>query len=381
MDEAEGIIAEENVRRRDATIFGATWTVDPSGSAASFDGVDDYLKIETGDVVITDGMDFTLEFWFNSTQTGAATLFSNGTADGMQADSLLSWNIDKDASGRIIVRNYGIEFVAVEDNFFDGQWHHFALVLQRTGNISAYIDGNLQNSVQATPFKQLGGSHMYLGARGYQLPGNETIEQYYQGAMDEFRFWNASRKIEQIQRDKRHRLMADELGLSLYMPFEDYELDPTNVPILTASFDEQVDTSHTVENPNMVMLSDQTPTIKLQRPVQSIAFTYSVNNDEIIFTPTTSPELIENVTLDITVKNVRDLQGNVMESPKTWIAYMDKNQVVWQDDLLEFEKEVGEELTFTSAILNQGGAAKEYEIKNVPDWVDSYSKCWFDSTK
>jgi hypothetical protein len=369
MDEAEGIIAEENVRRRDATIFGATWTVDPSGSAASFDGVDDYLKIETGDVVITDGMDFTLEFWFNSTQTGAATLFSNGTADGMQADSLLSWNIDKDASGRIIVRNYGIEFVAVEDNFFDGQWHHFALVLQRTGNISAYIDGNLQNSVQATPFKQLGGSHMYLGARGYQLPGNETIEQYYQGAMDEFRFWNASRKIEQIQRDKRHRLMADELGLSLYMPFEDYELDPTNVPILTASFDEQVDTSHTVENPNMVMLSDQTPTIKLQRPVQSIAFTYSVNNDEIIFTPTTSPELIENVTLDITVKNVRDLQGNVMESPKTWIAYMDKNQVVWQDDLLEFEKEVGEELTFTSAILNQGGAAKEYEIKNVPDWL------------
>jgi hypothetical protein len=369
MDEAEGILAKENVRRRDATIYGATWTVEPSGRAVMFDGDADMLKIKSSDVAITPGMDFTLEFWFNSTQSSAATLFSNGTADITQADSILSWNIDKDAAGRIIVKNYGIEFVAVEDNYFDGEWHHFALVLQRTGNLSAYIDGNLQNSTQATPFKQLGGSHVYLGARGYQQPGNEVIENYYLGAMDEFRFWNASRKVEQIRRDKRNRMMADELGLQLYMPFENYELDATGIPILTPTFEEQIDTSHHVTFQDTLTLTGQTPTIKLQRPVQGIAFTYSVNNDEIIFTPTTSQEIIENVTLDVTVQGVKDLQGNVMESPKTWIAYMDKNQVVWQDDLLSFEKEAGAELSFSSAILNQGGAAKSYEIKNIPEWL------------
>lgn len=370
MDEANGSLAVEHIRRRDGNIAGPTWSIEPNGHAASFDGADDYLKVAAGDVVVTPGMDFTLEFWFNSSQAGEATLFSNGTASNMESDSLFSWNIDKDAAGKIHVKNYGIEFVAVDSNFFDGSWHHFALVLQRTGSLSAYIDGNLQNSTQALPFKQFGGSHIYLGARGFMMGVAETVENHFAGQIDEFRFWNASRKVEQIRRDKQNRMKGDELGLLMYFPFENYQEDPSGPPILTETFDEQIDpANHTVENPNGTTLIDQTPTIKLQRPVQGIAFTYSVNNDEIIFTPTTSQELIENVTLDVTVKDVKDLQGNVMESPKTWIAYVDKNQVFWQDDLLEFQKEVGEELSFSSAVINEGGSGKTFEIKNVPDWL------------
>jgi hypothetical protein len=369
MDEADGDLLVEHVRRRDAINYGATWTVEPGGHAVELDGGDDYLKVKAADVAITQNMDFTLEFWFNSTQPGEATLFSNGTGNSMEADSLLSWNISKDFEGKIHVRNYGNDWIAVEEDYFDGEWHHFALVLQRTGNLSAYIDGDLQNATQALPFKQFGGSHLYLGARGYNISGAETVEQHFAGSMDEFRFWNTARTLEQVRRDKQNRMMADEFGLLLYLPFEDYELQ-NNVPVLMESFAEQVnDTLHTVENPNMAVLIDQTPTIKLQRPVESIAFTFSVNNDEIIFTPSTSPERIENVTLDITVKNVKDLQGNVMESPETWIAYIDKNQVAWQDDLLVFEKETETELEFTSAIINSGGSAKDFEILNVPEWL------------
>ncbi len=367
MDEAEGIIAEDHVRRRDASIFGPIWQIDPGGSAVEFNGIDQYLKMSTGTVNITDGMDFTLEFWFNSTQSGAATLFSNGTGDGTQADSLYSWNIDKDTDGKIHVRNYGIDFIAVDNNYFDGNWHHFALVLRRAGNISAYIDGNLENSTQAINFQQLGGASMFLGARGYATGTVETVENHFEGKMDEFRFWNASRKLEQIRRDKQNRMKGDEYALQLYLPFENYELDPTDVPILTPTFTEQI-LDGTVEE-NGSTLVNQTPTIKLQRPIEAVAFTYSVNNDEIILTTTTARELIENVTLDITVKNVRDRHGNVMESPKTWIAYIDKNQVIWQDDLLEFEKLAGDELSFSSAILNQGGAAKMFEIINIPEWL------------
>jgi hypothetical protein len=46
-------------------------------------------------------MDFTLEFWFNSIQTGTATLFSNGKGDGVGADSLDAWSIQKDPAGAI----------------------------------------------------------------------------------------------------------------------------------------------------------------------------------------------------------------------------------------------------------------------------------------
>ena len=369
MDEADGIIAEDHVRRRDASIIGSEWQINPSGSAVEFDGTDDYLKVATGNVNITEGMDYTLEFWFNSTQAGEATLFSNGTADADAADSLYSWNIDKDADGKIHVKNYSLDFVAVDDNYFDGEWHHFSLTLRRTGSISAYIDGDLENSMQSQEFKQLGGDHMYLGAKGYYTGAVENIENHFVGKMDEFRFWNASRKFEQVKRDKQNRMNGDELGLKVYLPFENYVLDPTGPAILTPTFDDQVDVTHLVTNPNGVTLIDQTPLIKVQRPIEAVAFNYSVNNDEIIFTVTSANELIENVTLDVTVEGVKDLHGNVMESPKTWISYVDRNQVIWQDDLLEFEKLLGDDLDFTSAILNQGGAATQFEMLNIPSWL------------
>ncbi len=370
MDEADGIIAEEHIRRRDATLEGAGWQINPNGSSVSFDGVNDYLKVATGDVNITSGMDFSLEFWFNSSQAGTATLFSNGTGTDTQSDSLLSWNIEKDASGFIHVKHNGIDFPATTTNYFDGQWHHFALVFQRAGNMTSYIDGNLQNSTQALPFHQLGGSHMYLGAKGSNVNNNESIQQFFSGKMDEFRLWNTARKLEQVRRDKQNRMNSDELGLELYIPFENYQLDPTGIPLLTPSFNEQINTvNHIVAANGGAALSNLTPKIKLQRPVQAINFSYSVNNDQIILTTTSSPEIIENVTLDITVRGIKDLHGNVMESPVTWIAYVDKNQVVWQDDVLNFSMIRGESLSFTTSIVNQGGAAKTFNILDVPSWL------------
>lgn len=369
-DEADGIFAEDHVRARNGKIYGAEWTVEPGGNAISFDGVDDYLKINKGDVNITKGMDFTLEFWFNSTQSGAATLVSNGSGTGLSSDSLYSWNIAKDAAGKIHVYHNGNDFVAVDSNYFNGEWHHFALVLNRLGNLTAYIDGNLQNSVQALPYKELGGSGMYLGARGFYIGIVENFDSYFNGQIDEFRFWDASRKYEQIDRDKQNRMKGDEFALRLYMPFENYALDPTGIPILSPSIAEQIDSvNHAVLNPNGATIVNTAPRIKLPRPVQSIAFTYSVNNDEIIITPTTASAMIENVTLDITVKRVKDLHGNYMESPKTWIAYVDKNQVVWQDDALSFNKSFGDTLNFSSAIVNSGGATKTFTIENIPNWL------------
>lgn len=369
-DEAEGIFAKDHVRSRDGIIYGAEWTVEPGGSAIALDGVDDYIRIEKGDVNITQGMDFTLEFWFNSTQTGAASMVSTGKGDGIGADSLFAWNIAKDANGLIHVYHNGEDFVATNSNTFDGEWHHLALVLNRQGNLTSYLDGNLEASVQSTPYKDLGGPAFYLGARGYYTGSLQITDNYFEGSIDEFRFWDASRKFEQIARDKNNRMQGDEYALRIYMPFEDYQLDPTGIAILTPGLNEQIDNvNHTVTNPNGALLSSITPKIKLQRPVESIAFTYSVNNDEIIITPTTNQDLIENVTLDVTVKNVKDLNGNVMESPKTWIAYMDKNQVIWQDDLLVFSKDFGDNLSFSSSISNEGGAAKNFTIENLPDWL------------
>lgn len=99
-------------------------------------------------------------------------------------------------------------------------------------------------------------------------------------------------------------MIGDELGLEMYLPFEAYTKDPSGIHVLSQTFIDQALVKHTI-TPNGATLVNVTPTIKIQRPIRRIAFDYSVNNDQIILTPTTAPELIENVTLDITVGDQR----------------------------------------------------------------------------
>ena len=368
MDEASGNLSVEHLKRRDAIINGPTWQISPNGFAADFTAATAYAKASTANIAITDEMDFTLEFWFKSNQAGVASLFSNGTGDGLQSDSLVSWNIEKDAAGMIHVKHNKVDFVATTKNYFDGSWHHMALVMKREGNLSVYMDGLFESSMLATNFRQLSGACMYLGAKGYTIAQTETVNNYFKGGMDEFRFWNLSRTSEQILRDKQNRMIGDELGLEMYLPFEAYTKDPSGIHVLSQTFIDQALVKHTI-TPNGATLVNVTPTIKIQRPIRRIAFDYSVNNDQIILTPTTAPELIENVTLDITVEGIKDLHGNVMESPVTWIAYIDKNQVVWQDQLLVYSIIRGDNLAFSSAIYNRGGQAKKFDIVDIPSWL------------
>ncbi|MBC7524609.1 MAG: T9SS type A sorting domain-containing protein, partial [Flavobacterium sp.] len=60
---------------------------------------------------------------------------------------------------------------------------------------------------------------------------------------------------------------------------------------------------------------------------------------------------------------------NIMQSPKTWIAYVNKNQIKWQDDLFDFEKAVDSVITFTAPIVNSGGALKAFTIDGLPNWM------------
>jgi hypothetical protein len=103
--------------------------------------------------------------------------------------------------------------------------------------------------------------------------------------------------------------------------------------------------------------------------VQSLTYSYSLNTDKIIITSNMSPADIENVTLDITVENVQDLDGNHMQSPKTWIAYINQNQVKWQDQGITLNKTLGAALTFNATIVNSGGSLKAFTIGNMPSWL------------
>lgn len=372
LDEANGTEAKDYVRARHAAIKNAVWEISPKGSGYRINH--EPLVISAGDVVFTQENDFTIEFWFKgSNHPDYMSLFSNGKGDSLDVNPEIKWNIEKDPDGKIFVHHRGMRFEAVSDNFFDGNWHHFALVMQRATSITSYIDGNQQKSTYPADFRQFGGDRIWVGARAYQpLVGPASIDHTFNGYVDEVRIWNSARTQAQLERDRVNRLSGTETGLVFYLPFETYTLN-LGVPVLTPGLVDVKNTARSIQGSvaSGSGLSDETPTIKLQRPVQSINFTYSVNQDKIILTPTTLPELIENVTLDVTVKDVYDLNGNKMQSPRTWIAYVEKNQVKWQDQEFSFQKKAGARLTFTSNIVNSGGAIKTFNIQNLPAWLSA----------
>ncbi|MEO1253375.1 MAG: LamG-like jellyroll fold domain-containing protein, partial [Bacteroidota bacterium] len=366
LDEGVGDRVTDQARRNDMQLE-AEWQINPSGSSASFDG-NDHIEINAGSLAFTDEVDFTIEFWFKGNGGAIQTLLSNGKGDGTDGNGT-GWAIEADATGSILVRNNGILFEAVSNNYFDNDWHHFAMVVNRLNNTTAYVDGEAHNSILSDVWSGFGGARLILGARGFFQANMLQIDQYFTGQLDEVRIWKTSRKVEQLIRDRYNRLNGDEVGLQAYYPFESYGLNAFNLPELTQTFNDEASTFDGISNGSTLV--NNSPRIKLQRPVQEINFTFTTNDDEIVLTPNIDNKRIENVILDISVQDIQDLNGNAMAFPITWTAFVDKNAIVWDANQRSIEMNVGESVSFTHSVKNIGGEVSSFEIQNLPDWLSA----------
>lgn len=367
MDEAFGDIAKDVVHYRNADVH-ATWSIEPAGKAIAFDGADDCLELDAALVSFHDEMDFTLEFWFKGADRAKVGLLGNGKGLAGGGNPT-GWCISTDINGTIQVLNEGLAFNAADAQYWDNQWHHFALVVSRIGNMHAYVDGQLQNSTTSSGWSGFGGGKIWVGCRGWYDGAQKMADQFFTGEIDEVRVWNTARKRDQIERYMNHRLEGNEFGLKAYYPFETYS-EVAGVPLLTASMQDCTEGSALSANSiGGANYTNVAPNIKLQHPVQQINFQWAVQDNRIVMVPTDPPGVIENVILDITVKGVSDMHGNVMQSPVTWTAYVDHNQVTWEQERINHDKKLFDPLSFTTTLVNKGGTQQEYSIENLPDWI------------
>jgi len=230
MDEADGTVAVDRARFRNALIF-ADWNVEPKGSAYAFDGVDDYLELNTGStVVIGDDQDFTVELWFNgSPDQGESVLFSNGKGDGSDsiADPADTWFIGFNSANQLIISNNTNEVVVEREagSYLDNNWHHLTVAVSRLGNVNVMVDLQQVSSVPSSDYGGLLGSRMWVGARGFRTSNVQVdFDRYFKGFVDEFRIWNSFKRANQIELNWNSSIIGDEIGLVAYYPFDDFEL-------------------------------------------------------------------------------------------------------------------------------------------------------------
>lgn len=368
LEDGRGTIARDIIRQKNGTI-SASWQIEPNGLAYEFDGTSDLLY-GTSPSFDRDS-DFSIEFWVNADAVSdSVTFISNGRGD-LVDENKSGWSIGTDASGLLIVRTVGGD-IATGLEVADGFWHHVALTLNRFGSVAVFLDGDEIAAVEATEYPGFGGPRLWIGARGWFDGSVFKNDQYFSGAIDEVRLWNLARRASSIENDLYNKLQSDETGLALYYPLETFGTGPLGGIAVNATQNlvtgENASTNALLGS-NAANFTSATPPILIPKQVQTVPFSVSANRDQVILSPQIDLDKIEDVILNITAKNIRDLNGNRLASPVSWTAFVDQNTLIWDETSLAYEIEQGAGFSFKVTIRNIGGDVEDFSLANLPAWL------------
>lgn len=164
--------------------------------ALSFDGVNDYVQIPNSPALNFGSGNFSIDAWINTSQnTGVRTIIDKRVQSGSnyQGYSLFT------SAGKLGIQladgphfmNYGSS--GANANIADGNWHHIAVTVNRTGanpEITWYVDsipvGNPTSLVGSPVTGSLtNSSPLRLGVRSISLSG------HWKGILDELELFNS----------------------------------------------------------------------------------------------------------------------------------------------------------------------------------------------
>ncbi len=360
--------------RGNTAIFNGTWAT-PAGYAVSFGG-NSYLRINSSEIPVRDDQNFTLEFWFKTNGSNATNqaLLANGMADGSDlADAKDLFYIGFDESGELFFRN-NKQTVNVNGDYRDGQWHQFALTVDRNAlNAQIYMDGQLNSYFKTDSIGGLSGSYIYAGA-GHLLTDQSaagTQMNFFNGLIDDIRLWDSHMTQTEIERNRNIQMRGDELGLLAYYPFEKYITNAANVQELVFSAEDMVAQKTEAELMDGAAQSSDKAPLKSKGTEESILYDFVVNEDALIITLTEPEDRIEKTIVNFAVQRVRDINGNEMDGTIRWSAYIDRNQLRWSESEVRIDKAQYEPMEFEVDLNNVGGSVKTYTIEGLPAWLEA----------
>ena len=320
--------------------------------------------------------DATYMLWFRTTDNSAepANLFSagrindkTGVAVGLQ-------------SGNIVLSSDSLTWSS-KGNYADGEWHHCVMTINRTfNNAAVYVDGDLIQTFPATLAAEVMGD-MYLG-------GN------FQGNIDEFAVFEQALPKTLIEAYDNIALSGDEMGLVGYLPFEEMKLNPNGVleqvfsvndrrvyrdPLTLKAIDKVVPLVIDIAVDGGLLGTAQVADRTQNAPVADhgqltkMNFDWSFNGDELMINLNMLDREINKQSVYVTVRDVEDLNGNPMASPVTWVAFVDRNSLKWNEDVLSIHVPYGadndEYTSMDMQIVNHSGKRHTYKIESLPDWI------------
>ena len=384
MQEGKGIVAKDAARFKHAKIT-ASWDIKPKGESYVFTGQNYLAMDKSGFVVLNKEMDATISFWMKANAGNSGTLFSNGKGDGTDLNQANGgdgkWAITVDAStGKLQFLSEGNKFNLTEKAVNNDAWHHVVVVLNRLGSLNTYLDGEKVTALSPKGIGAFSGNKIWFGARAFtDQTGSETFSDHYTGLLDEFTFWNSARTQEQFLRDQYSEIDREQLGLVFYSRFNkatdgsNNAIAPTYTRLIAGNNVE--DATARLNLGGTLSYSSETPALIPQRALIKFKVNHVINQDQMILEPdVTNWASLEGQVLDITVHRMYDALGNEQNSPITWTALINKNDVSWfadkaNDGVVDIVKPQDETSEFNITLVNRGGKSQPYEITNIPNWL------------
>ena len=369
MNEGQGTTIKDYANGATLTMHGASWTV-PKGFSLALDTTT--RAVMAANLLTRSAVyDATYMLWFRATKQ-SGTIFSVG-------DKRLTLD-----NGSLVL-HYGENGQVISHNIISDTWYHLVWVINRTYNTySIYLDNELMVIGSAEELSGMTGD-MYLGGDGFR------------GHIDEFVVFEQALPKTLIEEYGNRSPVGDEMGLMAYLPFQQQRRNINGILELVFSVNDQ----RRYRDPNGNVISVVNPLITglevngqliepcpedrvssgdIYAPVRGLEqlsnlnFDWSFNNDELMINLNMPDREINKQTVYITVRDVEDLNGNPMQSPVMWLAYVDRNSIKWAERELIIYANYGEKNdsklnTREMKILNNSGKRHQFTVESLPAWL------------
>ena len=377
LNEGEGQYAyDHSVGGVDLALIGTNWKL-PQGMSMRLDGTGG-IRLQTDRFVRTQTQDYTLMFWFNTTNRDA-TLLANGEAL-TEPDAINHLNVGL-TEGRLTVRAGGREF-PTQASCNDGQWHHFAMTVSRSRNVgNIYVDKKLVESFSVDTLGGIMGNNLALGAT---YTNATTFLRPLTGYIDELAMFSSVLPPNMLQSYTNQSPTGTEAALMAYLDFGRSELQddntqrlmPTGISLkrykdsqgnIVARRDTLIDQSVI----NAHAARDIYAPITSTRKLDNVNFSYVAKDNQLLINLDVPDYQIEKSNVYITVKEVADLNGNYMASPLTMDFYVYRNPLRWSLQHVDLQTAYGEEQSFQATIRNLSGQVQDYQLRDLPYWLSA----------
>lgn len=360
MNEGEGTAIRDYSRSRNMTAAAESWYINNENKAVKLNGTS-HVGVMMAECSPLSTDDYTVELWMRAGK-------QDGEAQIMHSGETGLW---LNAAGQLRLTSADNTFEASNAPLTDNAWHHVALNVLRNGNAAVYVDGARTLAISARKVGGIAADSLYVGARRGavdEATGKHTFDRQLTGQVDELRVWNATMNAELLRTNRKVRLTGKEPGLVAYYPFEKKTLDAYNQTVTNGSDIDLVTGKHTAVSGKNIAYTDEAPALRTKPTEENVDFTFTASDNKIVIELNEDEAAIDGSTLNFTVREVRDENGNYSE-PIRWSAFVNRRQLSWSDNVVTLTKKLGESLAFSVKVVNNGGKQQMWEISGMPSWL------------